>query len=367
MAGNMVNRISDKLLLTPENFEPTRDDFRIVGVFNPGAERFGDEIVLLVRVAQGVKAERKGYLYSPRNIRRDGDVEYEIDCLKVDPSDDGDHRKRTVEGGKKRLAFVSHLELVRISPDGYEVTAIERLDDLFGGNEFEEYGVEDARITKIEDTYYITYVSVSGSMGVATSLMSTKDFRSFERHGIIFPCENKDVVIFPEKVGGMYWCYHRPVGRIQIARLAIVAASSPDMCRWGGHELVLGSAAQPGWYDSRVGAGTPPVRTDAGWLSIFHGVRAEYSGDPIGIYTAGAMLTDIDNPGRLIAVSSEPFFRAEADYEVKGYVGNVVFPTGIVTDMNDSDRAHIYYGCADSCIAVATYSISDILGSLKNV
>ena len=236
---------------------------------------------------------------------------------------------------------------------------------------WEEYGVEDPRVTKIGDTYWITYVSVSSQMGVATSLMSTKDFREFERHGVIFPCENKDVVLFPEKMQGVYWALHRPVGHIHIRPLAILAASSPDLVHWGAHSYVLGCSAEPGgppgWYSKRIGAGTPPVKTSEGWLSIFHGVRERHPGDPIGEYTGGAMLTALDEPAKLLALSEEPFFRAEEEYEVSGYVKNVVFPTGAVTDLEDPDRLHVYYGCADSCVAAATFSMGEILASLERV
>ncbi len=360
----MVKRLNNKLLLSPEDFGPTAEDFKVIGVFNPGAARLGDEVALLVRVAQACTKEEEGWLYSPRSVRQDGKIKYEVDRLEIRPGDVGDHRKRFVAGGF-RLAFISHLELVRLSADGYTVKKIERIDALFGQNEMEEYGVEDPRITRIGDTYYITYVGVSSSMGVATFLMSTTDFESFERHGVIFPCENKDVVLFPEKAKGNYWAYHRPVGHIEISNLAIVSANSPDLMRWGDHRLVLGCSESPSWYSKRIGAGTPPVKTSEGWLTIFHGVREQFPGDPIGEYTAGAMLAAMDDPGRIIKVSGEPFFRAETDYEVSGYVNNVVFPTGIVKDLDNDDRIHVYYGCADSCVAVATFSIGEILASLR--
>ena len=363
----MVERLSSKLLVTPSDFPPTRDDFEVIGVFNPGAARLGDDVVLLVRIAQGCTKKEEGWLFSPRTEVRGGRLHYEIDRLRIGPDDDGDHRKPGLLDGHRRLAFVSHLELIRLAPDGCTVREIVRLDDLFGRTPWEEYGVEDPRITKIGDTYWITYVSVSSQMGVATSLMSTKDFRTFERHGVIFPCENKDVVLFPEKVGGTYWAFHRPVGHISIRPLAILAAASPDLVHWGSHAYVIGCAKSPGWYSKRIGAGTPPVKTPEGWLSIFHGVRERHPEDPIGEYTAGAMLTALDEPGRLVALSEEPFFRAEEDYELKGYVANVVFPTGAVTDLDHPDRLHVYYGCADSCVAVATFSVSEILASLRRV
>jgi len=367
-----VKRLSSKKLVATADFAPTDERFETIGVFNPGAARLGaergNEIVLLVRVAQGVREREEGYNLSPRSVvTPEGGVRYEIDRLKVHANDNGDHRKPLTVEGLRRLAFVSHLELIRISADGYGVKEIVRSDALFGRTPWEEYGVEDPRITLIEGTYWITYVGVSDQMGVATQLMSTRDFETFERHGVIFVCENKDVVLFPEKVAGRYWCYHRPVGHIDIRKLAILTADSDDLLRWGDHKYVLGSRGGPDWYSKRIGAGTPPVKTSRGWLSIFHGVRAQHEGDLVGAYTAGAMLAALDDPSRLIALSEEPFFRADEDYEVDGYVKNVVFPTGIVRDLEDADRLHVYYGCADSAVAVATFSQEQILASLKAI
>lgn len=367
----MVKRLSSKRLLAPSDFSPTADGFDILGVFNPGAARLGEddgnEIVLLVRVAQSSVTKEDGWLHSPRSLLSGGRIRYEVDRLEIHPDDDGDYRKPLTMSGHRRLAFISHLELVRLDPGGYEVREIVRLEDLFGRTAQEEYGIEDPRVTPVEGAYWITYVGVSEEMGVATHLMSTKDFRSFERRGIILPCENKDAVLFPEKVAGLYRMFHRPVGAIGIRDVAIVAACSPDLVHWGGHEYVLGCSPDPGWYSKRIGAGTPPVRTTEGWLSLFHGVRARGPGDKIGVYTAGAMLSALEEPARVIALSEEPFLRAEEDFELSGYVRDVVFPTGIVRDLADRDRLHVYYGCADSCVAVTTFSEREILSSLRRL
>lgn len=365
----MIERLNAELLLKTEDFKPTHPDFRVIGVFNPGVERVGDEIIMLVRIAQAHKSgiEENKWLNSPRSTLVDGEIQYQVDRIEIDPSDGArDHRKPLLVTGYRRLAFISHLEMVRLSPDGYKVREIIRHPELFGRTDWEEYGVEDPRITLIDGTYYITYVSVSGKMGVATSLMSTTDFTHFERHGVIFPCENKDVVLFPEKIGGRYYAFHRPAGHIDIRKLAILMASSPNLIDWGEHRFILGSQEEPGgWYSGKVGAGTPPVKTEEGWLSIFHGVRYRGAADPIGVYTAGAMLSALDEPERIVGISREPFFRAQEDYEVSGYVKDVVFPTGIVRDFEDEDKVHVFYGCADSSVAVTTFSVSEILASLQ--
>ncbi len=359
----MVSRLDSKVLVRTGDFSPTDSRFNVLGVFNPGAVRCGDEIILLVRVAQAYPQDKPGWLHSPRTSSSSGTVAYAIDTMEISPDDDGDHRKPLLVNGHRRLAFISHLEMVVLDASGWNVKEIRRLDDLFGCTEYEIYGVEDPRITQIDDVYYITYVGVSEQMGVATCLMTTKDFKTFERHGVIFSCENKDVVLLPEKVDGYFCCHHRPVGRINIRKLSINTAFSPDALCWGRHVHTL-HCNESGWYGGRLGAGTPPVKTDAGWLSIFHGV--EYSGptDKTGRYTGGAMLTALDEPGRLIGVSKEPFFVPETDFEKGGYVNNVVFPTGIVRDLENPDTLNVFYGCADSCVAVTAFSQKAILESI---
>ncbi len=359
----MVKRLESKVLVSVPDFEPTDSRFKIIGVFNPGVARHNDEVIMLVRVAQAVDQIQPGWLFSPRSTRKEGRIQYEIDKLEISPLDDGDHRKPLLTNGHRRLAFISHLDMVVLDKAGKEVKEIRRLDELFGSTDYEIYGVEDPRITKIDDTYFISYVGVSEQMGVATCLMSTTDFKSFHRHGVIFSCENKDVVFFPEKINGFYTCFHRPVGRINIRKLSINTAVSPDMLCWGRHVHTL-HCADSGWYGGRIGAGTPPVKTEHGWLSIFHGVEYMSPTDKTGTYTAGALLTALDEPGRVLAVSEEPFFRPETDFELGGYVKNVVFPTGILRDLDDPDRLNVYYGCADSCVAVASFSQRDILASL---
>jgi predicted GH43/DUF377 family glycosyl hydrolase len=364
------------MLLGPDDFPPSSPELEVLGVLNPGAARLGDEVVLLVRVLERVRRSEPGYVHSPRIVPGGGAVRYEVDRLEIHPDDEGDYRKPLTVTGYERLAFISHLELVRLCPDGYTVREIRRLDALFGATRWEVFGLEDPRITRVGEAYWITYVGVSPEMGVATQLMSTADFETYERHGVIFPNENKDVALFPERIAGRFVAFHRPVGRMRLSPLAILAAFSPDMVHWGGHRFVLGCAGEPGWYSDRVGAGTPPVRTERGWLSIFHGVerraRTEDGppGDaesPFGAYTGGALLTALDDPARPLAVSERPLLRAEEEFELSGYVGNVVFPSGIVMDIADEDLVHVYYGCADCRVAVATFSIRGILSSLRPV
>jgi predicted GH43/DUF377 family glycosyl hydrolase len=269
--------------------------------------------------------------------------------------------------GLVRLTFTSHLRILR-SRDG---RSIDREDDarFEPQTEFEEFGVEDPRITRIGDAYWFTYVAVSHH-GPATALASTTDFRTFTRHGVIFPIENKDVVLFPEAVGGEYVALHRPVGGTPYTQPEIWLARSADRVHWGRHQVLLeaNDSGVSGWDAGRVGAGAPPIRTPDGWLEIYHG-SAKPAGDSgvgahsgAGTYSAAALLLDLDEPHRIVGKSLEPILVPETNFEREGFVPNVVFPTGVV---DRGDTLLIYYGAADTVCAVAELSKADVLAAMR--
>ena len=222
-------------------------------------------------------------------------------------------------------------------------------------NEMEEFGLEDPRITWLDDRYYITYVAVSRH-GPATALASTTDFKTLDRHGIIFCPENKDVVLLPERVGGEYVALHRPLGDMPFCRPEMWIARSPDLVHWGGHRYLFGGAGD--WEDGRVGAGAPPLATPEGWLEIYHGNRRPEVVGEVGAYCAGAMLLAKDDPTRVLKVSREPILEPQVDFENEGFVSNVVFPTGVV---EEDDRLLIYYGASDKYCAMAEVSRHDVM------
>jgi predicted GH43/DUF377 family glycosyl hydrolase len=361
----MIQRIKEKLLMTLESVKPYSKDMKIIGVFNPGVVRCGDEIIMLARVVHAsTKPQTDKELYCLRTYENEKkEVEFEHFPARVTD------RGTLGEDGWNKLQFVSHLEIVRFSSDGYTIKSIEKHPQLFGINDYEEYGVEDCRITEIEGSYFITYVGVSRKGGICTCLMKTDDFKNFERLGIIFCASNKDVVLFPEKINGKYYALHRPTLQMKTRNYAIMGASSPDLIHWGQHEYVLECSSNEDDFDSlRLGAGIPPIKTDKGWLHIYHGVQKHKDNIPgPGVYRGGAFLTDLSEPLKIIAQCKEPILDVVHDYEKKGYVGHVVFPTGAVRDLENKDHLHIYYGCADENIAVATLSINDILNSCQPV
>ncbi|HEX3446673.1 MAG TPA: glycosylase, partial [Isosphaeraceae bacterium] len=262
----LLKRHYERLLLSPSDLKPSRDDFEVVGVFNPGAIVAHGEVILLVRVAERPRERRQGYMALPRWAPEDGLV---IDWVADDVIQVLDPRvvKREADG-LVRLTFISHIRVVRCG-DGRSVKEVS--DVRFSpATSLEEFGVEDPRITAIDGRYFFTYVAVSRH-GAATALASTADFRQFDRHGVIFCPENKDVVLFPERIGGQYVALHRPNAATPFCRPEMWIARSPDLIHWGQHECLHGGGAE--WETGRVGAGTPPVRVDAGWLEIYHGNR----------------------------------------------------------------------------------------------
>jgi predicted GH43/DUF377 family glycosyl hydrolase len=348
-------RLATRLLLRPADLPPTCDEFEVVGAFNPGAVRLANgEVALLVRVAERPRERRPGFTALPRwDVERGLVVDWAPDA-EVEPLDPRVVRRKA--DGLVRLTFTSHLRLVACG-DGRAVREVS--DVVFRpAGEVEEYGIEDPRITPIGDRYYITYVAVSRH-GPATALAWTDDFRTFHREGVIFCPENKDVVLFPEQVGGSYAALHRPVCGTPFTRPEMWTARSPDLVHWGDHRpLVLGGGA---WQSGRVGAGAPPVRVSDGWLEVYHGNRQPTRPGEVGTYYGGAILLDPDDPARVLRRTPEPFFRPEAEFETAGFVANVVFPTAVV---RDGETLLIYYGAADAVTAVAEFSEEAILASL---
>jgi beta-1,2-mannobiose phosphorylase / 1,2-beta-oligomannan phosphorylase len=351
----MLQRRFNKCLLRPSDFKPSQDDLEVIGAFNPGAVATERGVVLLVRVAEQAAERRRGQTALPRwdtpsgRVALDWENNNELQPLDIRVV----RRKRD---GLVRLTFTSHLRVV-YSRDGRTIDSLEgaRFDPA---NEYEEFGVEDPRLSRMGERFYFTYVAVSRH-GAATALASTKDFRSFEKHGIIFCTENKDVVLFPEKIAGQYHALHRPNGATPFTKPEIWLASSPDLIHWGRQQFFLGGSTA--WDIGRIGAGTPPFRTAKGWLEIYHGNSRSEEDQGIGTYSGGVLLLDLEHPRRILGASGQ-ILVPETDYERQGFVPNVVFPTGIV---QQDDSLLIYYGAADTCAAVVELSLSEVLNSMS--
>ncbi|MBU6400927.1 MAG: glycosylase [Verrucomicrobia bacterium] len=351
----MVKRLFNRSLLRPGDVPASQADLQVIGVFNPAAVATASGVALLVRVAEVPHERRPGRLALPRWDAAAGRVVADwVDDAEVELLDARVVRLRRT--GWLRLTSVSHLCVLR-SRDGRSVEAIEPGRFLPASGD-EEFGVEDPRLTPLDGRFYFTYVAVSRH-GAATALASTTDFKSFERHGIIFPAENKDVVLFPERVAGRYVALHRPNPAQHFSAPEMWLAESADLIHWGSHRPLVGS--QGAWDVGRVGAGTPPVRTARGWLEIYHGNNQRPGEAGVGAYAAGALLLDLENPGRVLAACG-PVLAPETNYERGGFVPNVVFPTGIVPR---GETALVYYGAADSVAAVVEVRLEELLEGLR--
>jgi predicted GH43/DUF377 family glycosyl hydrolase len=223
----------------------------------------------------------------------------------------------------------------------------------------ELWGIEDPRITFIPELkkFAIVYTAYTrDGPGVAMAL--TTDFHAFERLGVVMPPEDKDAALLPNRIDGNWALIHRPVSA---PRAHMWISYSPDLTNWGGHTMMM-EARKGAWWDAnKIGLSPPPIETSQGWLVIYHGVKQTCSGC---MYRLGLALFDLKKPDVLLQRSDEWVFAPEEPYEQHGDVGNVVFPCG-TTVGRDGDSINIYYGAADTSIALATSSIRQMLEWLE--
>jgi predicted GH43/DUF377 family glycosyl hydrolase len=225
------------------------------------------------------------------------------------------------------------------------------------GFPYEICGVEDCRVTWVKelDIWVIAYVAFT-EHGPGVALARTRDFRTVERIGLVFPPDNKNAALFPRTFDGLYAMLHRP----SVGGGTIWLSYSPDLIYWGQPRMVVPARGGPWWDAMRVGAGPSPIETEAGWLLIYHGVK-EVAGGPI--YRMGAALLDRDEPHRLIARSGRWLLGPTEEYERNGDAPNVVFSSGaIVRD----DEIWMYYGAADFSLCVAKAKINDVLELVRS-
>jgi len=281
-------------------------------VFNAGATRVDDEVLLLMRVE-----DRRG---------------------------------------------ISHLTAAR-SGDGIGNWRIDKQPSMMPNPETypeEIWGIEDPRITYLEDQerWAIAYTAYSEG-GPLVSLATTVDFESFQRLGPVMPPEDKDAALFPVRFTERWAMIHRPVSTFPSTGAHIWISFSPDLKHWGDHRMLI-LARKGAWWDAKkIGLSPPPLKTDEGWLILYHGVKVTASG---AIYRLGLALLDLENPCQVMTRSDQWVFAPEEKYEVFGDVDKVVFPCGWIAD---GDTVRLYYGGADKCLALATASLSELLAWLK--
>jgi predicted GH43/DUF377 family glycosyl hydrolase len=260
------------------------------------------------------------------------------------------------------LTGISHLTVAR-SENGIDDWSVEPEPLLAptDGVESEQWGLEDARTVWVPelDKWVITCTAY-GPRGPAVFLATTDDFATVERHGIVKQPEDKNAALLPDRVDGNWILFHRPKTEFGASRGGILLSRSKDLISWSAPETVL-QPREGAWWDSlRIGLGPPPLRTEHGWLLVYHGVKETVGGC---IYRVGLALTALDEPTRLLGRLPQWVFGPLAPYERDGDVPNVVFPCGLVHDA-DSGDVRLYYGAADTSICVATAGLDELLDAL---
>lgn len=304
----LFRRHEDNPILTPENWP-----YPVNTVFNPAAAQVGADTVLLVRVE-----DRFGVSHLTAARSRDGKTGWVVDKSPTLPPD----------------------------PKNYP-------EELLG--------IEDPRTTRLPElkAWAVTYTSFSAD-GPLVSLALTKDFRKFKRLGPVLRPVDKDAALFPRRIGGRWAMIHRPVlSPSQPAQMWM--SFSPDLKHWGGSRIIMRTRAGNAWDGAKLGLCPQPLETPEGWLILYHGVRETCSGH---IYRVGLALLDLKEPWKVIRRSRNWVLSPLAPYERSGDVNNVVFPCGWLHD-KASDELRVYYGGADTCVALACASMKEVLGYIR--
>lgn len=305
----LFHRHPDNPILTAKNWPYPANT-----VFNPGATIFHGKVLLLARVE-----DRRGFSHLTKAVSEDGVGNWQIDAFPTLEPDRANHPE-------------------------------------------EQWGIEDPRICWLAELnrWAVTYVAYSHD-GPLVAIALTDDFAHFDRLGPVMPPEDKDAALFPRRIRGKWALIHRPIAAKYGPGAHIWLSYSDDLVHWGVRRVVI-NARRGGWWDgSKIGLSTPPIETAEGWLILYHGVRQTSSGSK---YRLGLALLDLDNPNRVLRRSDEWVFGPTERYEREGDVDDVVFPCGWVLD-DKVGQLKMYYGGADTCIALATSALSDLLDYIR--
>jgi len=301
----LFKRASENPILTAKNWP-----YAANSVFNPAATIYNGKVLLLARVE-----DRRGFSHLTKAVSDDGVSNW----------------------------FIDDMPTIEPDPENYPE---------------EKWGIEDPRITWVEELgkYAVVYTAFSEG-GPMVAMALTEDFETFERLGPVMPPEDKDAVLFPKRINGKWLLIHRPIPAYSEPGAHIWISMSEDLKFWGEHQILI-NARKGGWWDAnKVGINTPPLETDEGWLILYHGVRQTAAG---AIYRLGLALLDLENPLKVLRRSDEWVFGPQEIYEREGDVHDVVFPCGWIHD-KATGEIKMYYGAADTCIALATTNVSDLL------
>lgn len=350
--NDLAQRFTQNPLLSPRDLVPSLAELEITCLLNPGVFQFEGKTWLLVRVAE--RPQQQAGVISFPILTLDGVMEI-IQIAADDPELNLSDPRVINYRGVDYLTTLSHLRLL-CSDDGVKFYEPAGYPRLVGEGSLQTFGIEDCRVTCLDGTYYLTFTAVSDS-GVCVALRTTKDWKTFISHGIILPPHNKDCALFGEKIDGKYYALHRP-SSVDLGGNYIWLAESPDGLHWGNHKCLI-KTRKGAWDSARIGAGAAPIKTAQGWLEIYHGANEKHQ------YCLGAVLLDLNDPSKVLARSEQPIMRPSTEYELCGFFGHVVFTNGHVV-APDGESLTIYYGAADEFVCGATFSITEILGSLTH-
>jgi predicted GH43/DUF377 family glycosyl hydrolase len=348
---DIAKRFAENPLLSPADLTASADGLQITCLLNPGVFRYEGKTWLIVRVAE--RPEQKENTISFPVLTKTGATEI-IEINKNDPALKATDARVINYKGIDYLTTLSHFRLL-CSDDGIHFSEPAGYPALIGEGVLQTFGIEDCRVSWLENKYHLTFTAVSGN-GVGVGLRTTTDWKNFQSHGMILPPHNKDCAIFEERINGLYYALHRP-SSVDIGGNYIWLASSPDGIHWGNHQCII-KTREDHWDGARVGAGASPIKTGRGWLAIYHGANKEHQ------YCLGAFLLDSKDPAKVIARTEKPIMIPDADYERSGFFGNVVFTNGHVVS-DDGDTVTIYYGASDEFVCGATFSLEEIFSLLK--
>ncbi len=346
---DLAKRFPQNPLLSPAQVMPSAPGMQVICLLNPGVFKFQSKTWLIVRVAENAAAKEGVILVPIINEQGKTDV---MEILANHPELINTDARVVRYQGLDYLTTLSHLRLL-CSDDGIRFYEPGGYEPLFGQGMLEAFGIEDCRVSFIDGTYYLSYTAVSAN-GVTVGLRTTTDWKTFETKGVILPPHNKDCAIFEEKINGLYYALHRP-SSVDLGGNFIWLAESPDGVHWGNHKCIV-KTRKDSWDSARVGAGCAPIKTNKGWLEIYHGANSQHQ------YCLGALLLDLEIPAIVIARSTEPIMVPTETYETSGFFGNVVFTNGHTVE---GDTITLYYGAADEFVCAAHFSIKEILSALN--
>lgn len=319
----MLRRVSHNPILTraeiPIIYPHVVD---VSSVFNPGAVKFNDKYILLLRV------QNRG-----------------------------------------RETFIIKAE----SRNGLDFKVAEKIVEFKGiGNVKEKiYHIYDTRITRIQNLCYIMFAMDTDS-GCKLGLAVTDDFEEYNFLGIVSEADNRNGVLFPEKINGKYLRFDRPnIVQLEGGPLSgntIYLSESDDLLKWKSKNPVMSGRFH--YWDENIGSGPPPVKTKEGWLHIYHGVATHFASS--NIYQAGVALHDLKDPAKVTYRGKYNILEPRELYELTGQVPNVVFPSGMIVDSFDEDgfasfdsKLFIYYGAADTVVGLAVSSVNELIDAAK--